>query len=128
MSARANTRVLLLAAAGALAAGCASGTPSSAPAATPAARQGPEPRAASAAAPGARVEDPLHADIQHALRQQQGLDASAIDIHVQGGIVQLTGSVRSLKQKARVRRAVLAVKGVSSVSVDGLTVTSAVGH
>jgi osmotically-inducible protein OsmY len=66
-------------------------------------------------------------DVQYALDREAGLDASAIAVAVDDGVVTLRGDVRNQFEKHDAERVALRVFGVNAVAND-LVVRSSEGH
>jgi osmotically-inducible protein OsmY len=66
-------------------------------------------------------------DVQNALARNKDVDASAIAVAVEDGVVTLRGDVRTLYEKHDAERVALRVEGVNAVAND-LTVLPLEGH
>jgi osmotically-inducible protein OsmY len=67
-------------------------------------------------------------DVQHALDREPGLDASAIAVAVDDGVVTLRGEVPSLFEKHEAERATLRLYGVNAVANDLVVRSPTVPH
>ena len=65
-----------------------------------------------------KTDKQLRAEVQAELEWDPSIDASEMGVAVQGGVVTLTGHVKSYAEKAAVERVVARVKGVHAIAEE----------
>jgi osmotically-inducible protein OsmY len=65
-----------------------------------------------------KTDQQLQAEVQAELQWDPSIDAGEVAVAVQGGIVTLTGQVKSYAEKAAVEAVVARVKGVRAIAVE----------